>query len=851
MSFSERLSARRAPSSRLAAPRGPLRLRPVAHAMSLAAGGLVWSAGLLQPAQAQAQAQASVARAALAAPQAYNIPAGALAPALRSLASTANLLLTFTEDQTTGKTTPGLRGPHTPQAALAALLAGTGLQATPLANGGYVLRAAPAAPAAPVLPAAPVVRAEDAALPLLTVTAKADRSGVTEGTRSYTTRGSNSIATGLNLTLRETPQSVTVITRQRMDDQGLKSVTDVLQQMTGVSSFGLGGGTAASYSWFYARGFALDNVLLDGNPIPVNLFGDSVDSIAYDSISLIRGANGLMTGSGEPSGTIALTRKRPTSTFAASGSLTLGRWDQRRVTVDVGGPLIDSGLLRGRVAAAFGEGNSWLKRYNEDEATVYGILEADVGPRSRASLSIEHGRTVGRAGGPYQLSTYYVDGSPTPFGRGDNAFSDWSFNREKRTNLTAGFEHRFSDDWSAQLQYIHSSGSSTRRFANVAGSPELDGSVGVYGRRIGNDLGPQAFRASIDGRYRLWGREHQVVFGFNGYTNPLEDHAGNVEWNDSWPDVFAWRGAIGEPDWDTLPDVYERGKQKTTQYGLFVSNRLKVLDSLSLITGARLSNWRYRYTNVDTGEVTDDRRESGVFTPYAGVVYDLSPTVSAYASYATIFQPNSEIDQRRRVLDPQDGDSHEIGLKSGWFNNRLNATLAIFQTRKNNLAVEAGPFTDAEGNPTDEYFYTATDRTKSRGWEIDVAGEVLPGWQLQAGYGRAVVRDSTGGRLETSAPKQTIKLFTSWTPASMQDLTIGGGLQAQSKIFAVAEPAGLATTTIKPYVLVSLMGRYQIDEHVSVTVNLNNVFDRVYRVDETGHDYGAPRHLQATLNYQY
>ncbi len=229
------------------------------------------------------------------------------------------------------------------------------------------------------------------------------------------------------------------------------------------------------------------------------------------------------------------------------------------------------------------------------------------------------------------------------------------------------------------------------------------------------------------------------------------------------------------------------------------------------------------------------------------MVYDLSPSLSTYASYTTIFQPNSQKDQSGRLLDPQDGKSYELGLKGAWFNNRLNASAAIFQTRKNNLAVPDGGMT-----PTGEDSYVATDHTRTRGWEVEVAGELLPGWSLQAGYGRALTRDSDGNRLVTDAPKETLKLFTTWTPRSMQDLTIGGGLYWQSKVYSGwIDESWVPIGTIKPYTVVNLMSRYRINRNLSVTVNLNNLFDTVYRVDETGHDYGAPRNLHATLKYQF
>lgn len=772
----------------------------------------------------------------------FDIAAGSLANALNDLAEQSGVQLIYAGALVEGRSSPGLKGSVSTAQALSQLLAGSGITFRQTGANAYTLERAPQA-ADGAVNLGPVRVEGEGAGNGNRYSSPANGTALTEGTGSLTTNGPVTAATGLALTLRETPQSVTVITRERMDNQALNSITDVVQQMTGVSSFGLGGGTAASYSWFDVRGFRLTTVLLDGVPIPVSLFGDSVDSIAYDSVSLIRGANGLMAGSGEPAGTIGLTRKRPTEVFSAAGSLQIGRWNQVRGTVDVGGPLVDSGKLRGRIAVAYGEGDTWLDRYNEDEFSLYGIIEADVGERSRVFVSVESGRTVGRAGGPYQLSTFFVDGSPTPFTRGDNAFATWSFNREKRINVTVGFDHEFSDDWSARAQYIHGDGSSTRKFGNVSASPELDGEVGLYGRRIGNDIAPRAWGGSVDGRYSLWGREHQIVVGFNGYTEPLTDHVGNTAWEDVWPNVFDWQGIVDEPDWDSLPDPWERFKGTTTQYGAFLSNRLEVLDSLAVITGARLSNWRYKYRSLDTGILSDNRKQNGVFTPFLGIVYDFTSALSAYASYTTIFQPNSSRDQSGRVLDPQDGNAYELGLKGAWFDNRLNASAAVYEIRKNNLPVPDGGLT-----PMGDDSYVATDHTKARGWEVEVAGEILPGWSLQGGYARTIIRDSSGVRLLTTAPKETLKLFTTWTPQFVPDLTVGGGVNWQSKVYADwVEPAALPAATIRPYTLVNLFGRYRIGQNLSLAVNVNNLFDKAYRVDETAHDYGAPRNVRFTL----
>ncbi|MFT4100552.1 MAG: TonB-dependent receptor, partial [Burkholderiaceae bacterium] len=242
-----------------------------------------------------------------------------------------------------------------------------------------------------------------------------------------------------------------------------------------------------------------------------------------------------------------------------------------------------------------------------------------------------------------------------------------------------------------------------------------------------------------------------------------------------------------------------------------------------------------------------NRAESNILTPDLGVVYDFTKNLSAYASYTSIFNPQWARDQAGRLLDPEEGKTYELGMKGAWFDNRLNAAVAVFENRRNNLAVADGGKTPEGGDS-----FAPVDNTKGRGWEAEISGELVPGWSLQAGYSHAVVRDSDGERLQTVLPESTFKLFTTWTPRSFNKLTVGGGMFWRSKAYPDwTEGAMTDGMTIKAYSVVNLMARYRIDRHLSLAVNLNNLFDRDYRVSLSEHDYGSPRALRATLRYQF
>lgn len=192
----------------------------------------------------------------------------------------------------------------------------------------------------------------------------------TEGTGSYTT-GSTNTATKLALSLRETPQSVTVITRKRMDDQNIQSLTTSAHgdryHLTKIGT---------DRSTYYSRGFEISDLQYDG--IPTNISENySMDVMStsnmaiYDRVEVVRGANGLMQGTGNPSAAINLVRKRPTQDFRLGAELGAGSWDNYRGQVDVSGPLTPTGNVRGRAVAYYNNANSYRDGSERDNQLLY------------------------------------------------------------------------------------------------------------------------------------------------------------------------------------------------------------------------------------------------------------------------------------------------------------------------------------------------------------------------------------------------------------------------------------------------------------------------------------------------
>lgn len=762
----------------------------------------------------------------------FTIAAGPLGNVLAEFAATAGVQLVFDPAQLGGLHSPGLQGRYDVRAGFEQVLSGSGWQVVPQGGNAYALLRSPPQ-------SAPVT------LSAVTVTGQAERSGLTEGTGRYTTGGpAGKAATGLALSLRETPQSVTVVTRQRMDDQALNALADVAQQTVGVFNQ-RSGTTIGGYSNFYVRGYAMESVQVDGtfaSPFNWTYFGNaSMDTAIYDSVTIVRGATGLLTGAGDPSGSISLARKRPTGDFSAALEGSLGRWGQRRAVADIGGPLHAAGALRARLVAAHDEGDTWIERYEGKKSLAYGVVEADLSDQTLLTVTLEHGRENSEQQNYYYgLPLLDAAGNPTPRSRTHNTAPEWADKRDRRTNLSLTLRHEFNDDWYANLSYARNRRDVEDHWIIVY-SPAASGLTNVWGHEMDFEDRTDALEATINGRFSLWGRQHDLIAGISR-SEIGRDAALN---RGRMVTAQLTDGALqyaGEPDW--YAGNNNPFDQVTKQTGVYLTARLRPVDRLAVILGSRWSQWETR-RKTKAGVVTDDRRESGVFTPYAGVVYDLTDNLSTYASYTEIFKPQSNQDTSGRVLDPEEGMNYELGLKGEWFSGRLNASVAAFEVRKDHLAIQDGGNRTPEGNQA----YRAADDTKGRGWELEVGGELARGWQVQGGYTRVVIRDSDGQRLRTEQPVHLFKLFSSYTPQSQPRLTLGGGVNWQSEIYQ--DNALRERYTQQRYAVVNLMARYALNSDLSLSLNLNNAFDKAYRTALAYHDYGAPRNLTATLKYQF
>ena len=670
----------------------------------------------------------------------------------------------------------------------------------------------------------------------------------TEGTGSYTT-GKTKTATPLSLSPRDTPQSVSVVTQQRIEDQGLLNITDVINNVTGVSV----NQYETHRAQFHARGFDINALMVDGVPTTWDQqwsSGEILTGLAiYDRVEVVRGSTGLTTGAGDPSAAVNLVRKRANSkVLTGTVQLGFGSWSEQRVLVDVATPVNEAKTLRARVVGEYVERDSWVDNLENKNQTLFATFEADLTPDTLLSGGFSRQENNPRGSMWGGLPVWYSDGSKANWDRSKTTAAEWTRWNSVYENYFATLEHRFANDWKVKASYSHGDRTADSYLLYLYGTPDRTTGLGLFAwpgsyktRTQQDDFGLQA-----NGPFSLFGRRHELAVGYTYAKQKFTSDSRAASTFGTVGDFNAWNGtSYPEPSWGGLT-YYSQGETK--QEAVYAAARLNLADPLKVIVGARLT--KYEKSGDDASSNPYKLKIEDQLTPYAGVIYDLNENFSLYVSYTDIFQPQQRRDISGKYLDPILGKSTEGGVKGEFFGGRLNASLAVFQIKQENLAQSTGQI--IAGTTPPETAYRATQGATSEGFELELAGELTPGWNVSAGYTQFTATDANGADVNSIYPRELFKLFTTYRlPGALNALTVGGGANWQGATYTYV---GSEKFEQKAYALVNLMARYEISKQLSAQVNVNNLFDKTYYGMFDAYNqytYGAPRSASVSLKYKF
>jgi len=645
-------------------------------------------------------------------------------------------------------------------------------------------------------------------------------------------------ATRLDLSLRETPQAVTVFSRELVQDLGLGSVQELLKLAPGVTVERV----ETDRSYYTARGFQISNFQVDGVGLPFatgDQLGD-LDTALYERVEVLRGANGLMSFTGNPSATVNFIRKRPTAQWKAGVAATAGSWRQRRLEADVSGPLAAEGRVRGRVVAATEQADSYLDRYSQDKRLGGVVLDAQLGEGSLLTVgaSQQDNRPQGVMWGALPLT--HADGSPTHYPRSASTAPRWTYWDTRDRQLFAEFTQRLGAGWQGKLVATRRDLSSDSELFYVYGAPDRSTGEGVhpwpskYGHRERQTL----LDATVNGPLTLCGRRHEVVLGLNASRSENTLRSSDPAVTGSFNERVMLEGSFPRPEFTGA--ITGQGDFTDRRRSAFAVVRWSLADTLSVITGVNSTDADSRGEQYGEPHTYRLRKTN----PYLGLVWDFDAQHSLYASHAGIFNPQNRIGQDKRVLPPIEGRSSEVGLKGEWLGGKLNGALSLFRVRQDHTAGRSVYVPPQGGEPG--YTYYVPEDATSTGVEMEVGGRPLPGWELTAGLAQMRLKTPSGDDARRFVPRRTAKLATSVRVPALPALKLGGALKWQ-------DDTANDSARQKAYTLVDLMASYDISPALTLAANLRNVtntraltslqWDQAYAI--------APRHGSLTLTWRH
>jgi len=765
----------------------------------------------------------------------FELPAANLATTLNAIARQSGEVISLDPALVRDQHAPAVQGELSVEQALEKALSGSNLRLKVTASGAYSVEAVP----------------RDGALELDSTTVTGQGLDATsEGTGSYAARATT-IGKG-DHKLKDIPQSVSVITRKQLDDQAITDLRDAVNHSTGlVGATGIGPGMVIS-----SRGFQIDDWQYDGVPIPRNFYvlGNWADQdlVFFDRVEVLRGASGLLQGAGSPGGAINLVRKRgqtvPTATFTGKA----GSWDHYGLQADVGGPLNEAGTIRGRMVADQNDTHSFTDYVWSKTTSLYGALDFDLSPDTTVGIGFSNSDMNSRP--MVRGLPRYPDGSDIGFSRSTYSGATWNRNDIEQTTVYADLTHRFDDNWSVKATAVRMREHNDSTHQRMHGDVQPDGSglnfadwiTNFESTKIGLDM-------YLNGRFEAFSLEQELVLGGN-YSKYTSD--------DFYARRFVSGGNIFDIDHHrpkpTLDDILSSPGGNAThanydvrQKGLYSSWRVKLAEPLTAVLGGRVSWYDYAY-NLPDDDYTDSMKETGEVTPYFGLIYELTPEWSAYASYTDVFEPQSARDAQQKMLEPIVGSNYEVGLKGELLDGRVNTSLAVFRYDQKNRAV----LDEASGYACDGWYCSnASGKVRSQGIEAEVSGEVVRDLQLFAGYTYNTTKflddpDNKGRVFSQWTPKHMLRLWADYQlPGELNRVSTGLGFVTQSHTVSFDREFDVPGFTVW-----SARLGYRLSQEIDLAVNANNLFDKRYYLPgfaaaDGANNFGDPRNLMFSVKY--
>ena len=654
-------------------------------------------------------------------------------------------------------------------------------------------------------------------------------------------------ATKLAMPDIETPQSVSIVTREQFEEQGATSVRQAVSYTPGVYSNQIG--ASNRFDYIVLRGFSdgsLDNVYLDG----LKMMGDTnshsslvVDPWFLEDIEVVRGPASVLYGRSSPGGIVALTSRKPS--FDAGGEVKLfaGNNNQRGAAFDVTGALDDNDRVAARLSGMTRYADSQFGPLKEERYALMPSLTWRITDQTRLDLmAYLHRDPEGgsHSGLPYDgtVVPHYGQKISNTFYEGEDDYDKY----DRRENMVGyNIEHMFDSGWSVRqkLRYLHTDVELNQVYA-AGWLNETELNRGYSGSD--EKMSAITLDNQLDGSFDTWQVNHRLLVGID-----YQDRSNNTTgYYGAFPPIDAFNPVYGaKPDYI---DMYAREKHKLRQTGYYLQDQMS-WDRWRITLGGRYD--QVSVSNIDKIKDTRSDLDKNNFSTRAALLYLFDNGFAPYVSYSTAFTPTSFADENGNLLDPMKGKQWEAGLKyePEGLNSQFSAS--VFRINQTNIATKE--------EPTDPY--RSIGEIESEGVELEAISQLTDSFRLQAAYTYTDIRYKKSspeeqGKRAVYAPRNQASAWLSYDVKSgpLDGLTLGSGVRYVNGITSDR----LNTHTLPSYTLVDMVIGYDLTnigiKGLSAQLNVNNLTDKRYVAACNSLSYcyfGAERSIVGSVSWKF
>ncbi|UCP00683.1 TonB-dependent siderophore receptor [Metapseudomonas lalkuanensis] len=648
-------------------------------------------------------------------------------------------------------------------------------------------------------------------------------------------------ATRTDTSLHETPQSVTVVTRDVIEDSGATRLQDALDYAGGVGRANNFGGQGLTT--FTVRGFTTGEFYRNGFPINRG-YPNAPDANTIERLEVLRGPASTLYGRGDPGGTFNVVSKQPQAESKVTIGAQVDDQGMHRSTLDSTGALDEQGRLTYRLNLLGEGGESFRDDVETERYDVAPVLSWQATDFTRFVLEADFMR------------------NDHPLDRGLTRFPNQMGNASRDTYIwEKGSDNTLhNDNDMVQLRFDHAL---NENWTLAGGVQDLNGMLegnaveanGLQndGRTLGRnfnyrklDWNDRDYQLNLTGNFDALGVSHTLLTGIEHedyhYKSIIHRSSGALS---AYP-IDILNPVLGQPR-PVLTRITTNDKENLTTWAAFVQDQVALTERLKILAGVRFERFEQDYHNLLPGSRSWSASDNAT-TPRLGLIYNLTDSVAVYANASKSFKPNNGASRQGDGFDPEEGKAYEVGVKWETLDQQLSVDAAVYHILKQHVLTV---------DPVDPTFSTAAGEVRSRGFDLNIAGNITPEWRVTGGYAfvdAEVRKDNTlkaGTRL-ANIPRNSFSLLNvhEFQAGPAKGLGLGMGVRY------VDDRAGQTSATayeMQAYSVVDLLSFYQLTDQVRINLDLKNLFNEEY--EEGAFNFyaypGAPRTLQAGIAYTF